>query len=221
MSCIAAVICVVVVWIWYIYLCHPNFEEYEYSEIAGRLKTGDIILFHALDNCFPIGIGCYYGHIGLVYVAPDKQPYILEAFNPERMPYYPEANRHGIIMTPAGRRLQTFRGYTFYKELTTPIVDATTLTAFDDFVKFANRHMFYERSVVSNAITKLLFNDSLRLGTNCAELVYLGLIVLNILPKDAFDQNNKHHLLYLANLQETCTNSYKEPVYVMSNYFKN
>jgi hypothetical protein len=216
------IVCVIVLmlWVWNMCLNHPSYTQFEYSEVEHKFKTGDIILFHGLDNCVSIVIGCYYTHIGIIYVDADGQPYVLEAFNPQKMPYYPEANSSGIIMTPAARRLQTYRGYVFYKELEHPITDAGALATFARFIEFAHKNMFYECDVVSNGVAKLLFNDSLRLGTNCGELVYLSLIALGVLPSEEFDRNNKHHLLYLSNLRNVASNAYREPVYIMSNYFE-
>ena len=52
-------------------------DEYD-DDLKHKFKTGDIILFHALDNINPIFIGTYFGHIGIVYIH-NGEPYLFEA----------------------------------------------------------------------------------------------------------------------------------------------
>jgi hypothetical protein len=221
---ISILLLIIITWIWYIYFNHPDYEICEYDDIKDRCKTGDIILFHGLDNANPIIIGSYYSHIGIVYIDPEdpqKTPYILEAFNPSRMPLYSEKCKSGIAIVPLEARLTSYRGYCFYKELANPIKDKKLLLNFKQFVNFCKKNMYYDENVLSCALAKILFNENLRLGTNCAELVYLSLIKLELLNKNYFYENNKHHLIFLVKLQKLEKgNSYKEPVYILANYFK-
>ena len=214
---IEVLVIIIIIWIYYIYLCHPDYNIYEYNEIKHKFKTGDIILFHALDNINPIFIGTYYGHIGIVYY-DDDIPYIFEAFNPETMPFYPKEYEKGIILSQLETRIKSYRGYCFYKELEISL-DEKCCNELKSFILFALNNMYYDVNVIQNGMNKILFNDTLNTGTNCGELVYLSLIKLGLLPTDYLYYNNKHHLLWLSNLIEVQNNKYKEPVYVLSNYF--
>lgn len=213
---------VVIVYIYYIYLDHPDFPVVEYSEVAKKFKTGDIILFHALDNINPVFIGTYYGHIGIVYIDPAQphSPYIFEAFNPGAMPYFPPECKNGIALTSLEHRLNSYRGYCFYKELARPI-EPQIQESFGEFIDYALTNLYYNQAVISSGLNKLLFNQSLHMGTNCGELVYMSLIKLGLLDQDYFHSNRRHHLLWLSNLEWLKNNAYKKPVYVMSNYFRN
>jgi hypothetical protein len=216
-------IIVIICWIYYIYLAHPDYQSFEYDELKHKFKTGDIILFHALDNINPIVIGTYYGHIGIVWVDPDDQekvPYIFEAFNPKTMPFYPKEFSSGIALSSLEHRLNTYRGYCFYKELKSSI-DIHVQQNFKYFIEYAQINMYYNTSIFNNSISKLLYNENLHNGTNCGELVYLSLIKLNLLPMDYLYDNTKHHLLWLSKLGKISQkNKYLEPVYILSNYFK-
>lgn len=214
-------IIIIIIWIYYIYLNHPNFKVVQYASIRHKFKTGDLILFHALDNLNPIFTGSYYGHIGIVYLDPDTpnaKPQIFEAFRPSGMPFYPKKFKNGISLACLKQRLNSYRGYCFYKELETPI-SKELQRDFRSLIDYALSNMEYRNDVVINGIEKLLFGDCLRNGTNCGELVYLSLIKLGILPENALDENRKHHLIYTSQLKQTSTNRYLTPVYVLSSYF--
>jgi len=215
------VIIILIVWIFYIYLWHPDYDIYSYEHIKNKVKTGDLILFHALDNINPIYIGSYYGHIGMVYVDPDKPetPYLFEAFNTSGMPFYPSKFSNGIALTDLQQRLDTYRGYCFYKELAKPI-DKKLIINFKDFIKYAIKNMWYNENVVDNFIKKIFFNERLKKGTNCGEIVYMSLIKLGLISQEHIYNNRFHHLLWLSNVKEVKNNIYLEPVYVLANYFK-
>ncbi len=218
---LAVLIVVIMIWIYFTLLLHPRFKSYEYEEIKHRFKTGDIILFHALDNINPIFIGCYYGHIGMVYIDPDDEkaePQIFEAFNTTNMPFYPPEYSNGIALANLKHRLNSYRGYCFYKELEKPL-DIRKQRKFKEFINYALKSMYYNESVVSNAIKKIILNDKLRIGTNCGELVYISLIKLGLLDENYIYENRRHHLLWLSKINEVNDNIYIKPVYVLSNYF--
>ncbi len=211
----------IMIWVYYIYLCHPAYAVVQYADIAPKVKTGDMILFHALDNINPIFIGSYYGHVGTVYIDPDDPqqiPYIFEAFWPESMPFY--NGTQGVMLIPLAVRLNTYRGYCFYKELVNPL-DPQVVREFKVFVDYAARNMQYNPQVFANAINKFIFGEALTHKTNCGELVFLSLIKLGLLPLAEFYNNRRHHLIYVSSLQNCVNNKYLEPVYVYANYLKN
>lgn len=215
------------VYIYYVYLAHPHYDSYEYYELKYKYKTGDIILFHGLDNVNPIFIGSYYGHIGIVYVDPEmpEKPYIFEAFNTSTMPFYPVECRNGIALVELEHRLNSYRGYAMYKELINP-VSKERQEGFKHFIDYALDNMKYNENVINNGFNKLLYNEPLSKETNCGELVYMSLIKLGILPYTMFHENRKHHLLWLSNLNTVDHNKvrqkliYRDPVYILANYFK-
>lgn len=181
-------------------------------------KTGDIILFHALDNINPIFIGSYFGHIGIVYVE-DGIKYLFEAFSPTHTPFYPSCFKGGVSLSLLERRLTSYRGYCVYKELKKPIADAVCKD-FKQFVTYAINNMYYDTRVLYKGLLKLLGNHPLDHGTNCGELVYLSLIKLGLLPMDVLNHNRKHHLRWLAQLTQLVGNTYKDPIYVLPTYYK-
>ncbi len=215
-------IILVIIWIYYVYLNHPKYWSYQYDELRSKFKTGDMILFHGLDNINPIFIGTYYGHVGIVFVDPDEpnsRPKIFEAFNTSTMPFYPKKCSNGIVLADLEHRLNSYRGYCFYKELEVPI-DIDLQRNFVEFISYAQKNMFYNKNVIINGVSKLLMNDCLGNATNCGELAYLSLIKLGVIPFSEIFSNRKHHLLWLANTTSFPNNQYKKPIYVLANYLK-
>ena len=200
-------------------ITHPSYKVQPYSEVKDKLKTGDIVLFHALDNIFPTIMACYFTHIGIIYEHDDGKKYLFEAFNPKMTPYYPKEISNGIICSELENRLTTYRGYICYKELGLPLKEEQK-NQFKKFINYAQKNMFYYNNVVKNYYKKVIYNETLQTGTNCAELVYLSLISLNLLHPNEFSNNNKYHLKWLTELTNVCNNYYKEPVYVYSEYYQ-
>jgi len=215
-------ITILLLYSYFINFAHPKLEVRQYSDLKHKFKTGDIILFHGLDNINSLILG-YYSHIGLVYVDDNtKQKYLFEAFNPKRMPYFNNFVRSGIAMTPLKERLTTFRGYCFYKELVDPIKKKSDINNLNTFINYAKRNMFYNPNVLSCGIKRILCNTPLTNATNCAELIYICLIKLGLLSQNKIKKNNFHHLYYLSNLTKTDNgNEYKHPQFILSNYFEN
>lgn len=221
-SLLGIAVLVLIVWILYIYILHPAYPAYEYENFKKKYKTGDIILFHALDNINPIFIGCYYGHVGIVFVDPDdatQTPYIFEAFCQNNMLFYPDECKKGIAFSQLEHRMATYRGYCFYKELEYT-VSPEVQRGMRDLIKYAIDNMYYNDAVFINAFKKIVLGDNLQNGTNCGELVYLSLIKLGLLPQEYLHKNRTHHLLWISNLVHVNANAYRDPVYILSNYFK-
>lgn len=215
------IILIKLIWCWNFLANHPTFEKQQYADIEPYCKTGDLILFHGLDNNNAVYIGCYYTHIGIIYrETPYSRPYLFEAWNPHHDILYPNEVAHGMAFTDLEHRLLSYRGYVFYKPLEYEISQQTN----EDFYKFiywAMCHMKYNPRVISNGIKKLIFNDKLRTGTNCGEIVYLSLIKLGLLGLPRLYENRKHHLRWLSNLEQTDTyNKYLTPTYIWQDYFR-
>lgn len=217
---IIVIIFILLLWCWNFLWNHPNYKIKKWQEIESKCKTGDLILFHPLDNYNPIFIGCYYGHIGIIYrESPNSPPYLFEAWNPLGEKFYPYDFNHGMAFTDLYHRLISYRGYIFYKELKYNILPEVNKD-FYDFIYWAMGNMKYNPHVIQNGFKKLVFNDPLRINTNCSELVYLSLIKLGLLNKNKFIENRKYHLKWLSNLKDMDNgNKYLDPVYIWQEYF--
>jgi hypothetical protein len=220
MLALIIIIIIVALWCWNFLWNHPKFKIRKWQDIESRCKSGDIILFHGLDNYAPLFIGCYYGHIGIVYREnQESPPYIFEAWNPTNEKFYPSEFNHGMAFSELRHRALSYRGYIFYKELQHRIPHYTNVQ-FYQFIYWAMGALKYNPSVVRNGIRKFIFNDDLRIGTNCGELVYMSLINIGLLNFTKLKENRKHHLKWLCGLEHTDDgNRYLEPVYIWQEYF--
>jgi hypothetical protein len=215
------IIIIILIWIWYFNFNHPKCKKIKYEDIEPYCKTGDLILFHGLDNYNSVFIGSYYTHIGIIYRENQYTcPYIFEAWNPVYENLYPNDIAHGMAFVDLENRINSYRGYIFYKPLEKPI-DPYINEGFYNFIYWAMYNMKYNPNVFSNAFKKLVFNDDLRIGTNCGEIVYISLIKLGLLKPERFYENRKYHLKWLCNLINTDINNKYLPIsYIWQNYFK-
>lgn len=210
-------------YIYYIYLRHPSFGEVQFEALFDqkKFKTGDLILFHALDNINPIFMGNYYGHIGVVYVDPDdpyKTPYLFEAASARTMPLLYHHNKRGIFLSPLSNRLRKYKGYIFYKELSAPL-DKQTEKDFVNFINYANNNMYYEYNVIRNGIKKGTFEPPGN-NTNCGEIAFLSLIKLGLLSMNNYTKKIFHHLKWMCNIKKLDNGySYLDPLYIIDHPF--
>jgi len=218
------ILMVVMVYVYYIYLCHPKFREIQYEELraSGKFKTGDIILFHALDNINPIFMGCYYGHIGVVFVDPDdpeKIPYLFEAASAKTMPLLDHHNKNGIFLTPMDIRMRKYSGFLFYKELSHEI-NPQTAREFKKFIEYAQKNMYYEYKVVQNCFKKGFLGEKPGDNTNCGEITMLSLIKLGLLDYERYNQSIFHHLKWMCYVTELDNEMhYKDPICIIDHPF--
>lgn len=183
-------------------ILRPDFEKHNF-------KTGDIILFHALDNINPLLIATYYTHIGIVYKRGDEL-LLFEAVNPTTEILL-EENSNGIVLCDLEKRLRCYRGYLLYKELDSEVPQSTQ-DNFEIFIKYLKENCYYNTGVFRNFVNKVIFGENIHRGLNCGELVYLSLIALGILPKKYFDENRKHHIKWLSALEDTGNGYYYSDV---------
>jgi hypothetical protein len=210
---------ILIIWYWNFIHNHPKFPKIKYSDL--NPKTGDLVLFHGLDNMNAAFIGCYYTHIGIVYrESATSRPYIFEAWNQKHEILYPKEVSNGMAFVDLENRLNSYRGYVFYKPLAKPVSKQANLYL-RDFINWAMNNMKYNPDVFRNGINKMLFNDPLRIGTNCGEIVYLSLIKLGLLNISKFKKNRRYHLRDMCYLINTDANNWYLPIsYVWQNYFK-
>jgi hypothetical protein len=216
---ITILIFIIIIYIYLIKLAHPNYKVVTFNEIKDKLKTGDMILFSSLDSINQIFMASYYTHIGMVYRDGDKPAMIIEAFNPNRMPFYPKEFKSGIAVCDLEHRFNTYRGYILYKELTNPLSEKN-ISDLEEFIEYARLHFKYDKNVISGEIGKMFFNTPFSHETNCGQLTALILMKLGLVDFDHFTSRQKHHLRWTSNLKKLKDNSYKEPVYIYSQYFK-
>jgi hypothetical protein len=204
-------ILVIMVWVYYWCFSHPRLKSERLGDLLdqSKFKTGDLILFKAVDNFNGSLIMSYYGHVGIVYVENDV-PYIFEAADPTNMALDPDQNHHGIFMSPLESRAKTYKGYTYHKELKTPL-SPEILDEFKSFIDYCLDNMAYETRVVSNGIKKGA-GEKIGLRVNCGELVFLSLIKLGLIPIEYYEKKSFHHLNWMCTITDLTDNGYLEPV---------
>jgi hypothetical protein len=196
---------------------HPSCNEIWIKEVLNICKTGDLILFKAMDNFNSSKIFSYFTHIGVIFT-PKKllhsitdnhtthSIYIFEAQSPNNLELEDHENKKGIYITNLYDRLSSYKGRLYYKPLN-KFVDNELNNNFQTFIDYAIQNMYYENNVIWNGIKKKLFFESLHEGTNCGELALLSLIKLGILDQNKFNWKALHHLYWMANIEE-CDNGF-------------
>jgi hypothetical protein len=159
-----------------------------------QFKTGDLILFKATNNYYSVFMGCYYTHIGIVYVDAGK-PFIFEATSIKGVDLLSHHNRDGIFVTPLKERVEKYKGICYLKPLNKPV----TLEASNQlllFIDYALHNMYYEYNVAGSALRKGFGLEKCRNGTNCGQISFLSLIAMGLLPQSSYDAKMFHHLMY-------------------------
>jgi hypothetical protein len=217
------IIIIFIVWFWVFTYNHPNLESKKLNILLEkkRFKTGDIILFKAIDNHNGPIIASYYGHIGIVWIYPDDPeeiPYIFEAANPEGFTLDDHHSIKGIYLSTLESRIKKYKGYSFYKELHYPI-EKKICVEFEDFIDHCVTNMEYDSHVFSSGIRKGLFGEKLNNKTNCGEITFLSLIKLGLIDTDKYEKKAFHHLRWVCSLTDLKDNYYEEPVKILCDPF--
>lgn len=201
MYSIVIVILIVVLIIYWIYKL--QFYQIEVSKniwledsIAdGAFKTGDCIFFKAADNYFSLVHGCYFGHIGLVYVK-DGVSYLFEAQYPNGFHLLPHHNKHGIYCEPLLSRLQKYKGRKFVKFLSTPLTNKQ-LAIMDSWVENVKHNYVYDQNFILSAVERFIGLKQHTNHTTCSELMINTWIKLGLIPMEYFDKNLANPLFIL------------------------
>jgi len=190
-------------------------DENEKDEIITKckVKTGDLILFKAMDNLYSVVIGNYFTHVGIVII-DDKltngEPYIFEATGIRKLQLRHNKSKRGIYCTPLLERLKRFRGYIYLKSLDNAILPMMHNNLLN-FIYYALDNMDYEYNLARSCVRKLL-GEACSDNTNCGELVFLSLINMDLLSEQYWDSTIKlkdlHHLRWMCNIQNL-NNDYK------------
>lgn len=208
------VIIIIIIWIWFMNHRHPECDSIWIKEVLNTCKTGDLILFKAMDNYNSSLIFSYFTHVGIVYtpkktvVGSPPYVYLFEAQSPTNLTLDPEKDsERGIYLTDLYDRLSKYKGKLYFKELNR-FVDPQANIDFDSFVLYALNNMHYDDHVIWNGLKKKLLFEKMHNGTNCGELTLLSLIKLGILNEDKYNWKVLHHLLWMANIEE-CDNGFR------------
>lgn len=219
---IGYIIVLIILWCYWILLCHPDFKSINYEDLKrkNKIKTGDLILFHALDNINPIIIGSYWGHIGIVWIDPDNPntPYLLEAAPAKNMPILNHHNPNGIFLSRLEDRINRYSGFIAYKELDGN-VSIESAQNFKKFIEYSFLNYSYQYNYFSNALYRGL-GSKIEKKLNCGEMVFLALIALGVLSANHYNQSAFHHLLWMTRIKTTDLGDYLEPVYVTRSPFE-
>jgi hypothetical protein len=181
-----------------------------------NFKTGDVILFHASDNINSVLLGSYFVHVGIVYnPLHNDKPMFFEAAAVENMylpiegesPFEICNNKKGILVCDLVKRIERYSGYVFLKRLNKK-VDPFLEIEFEKFIQFAMDNMYYDYRVFLTAISKYILGEKCNINTNCAELVFLSLICLGILPLCEYRKRILHYPRFIAKLSK-CGNEYE------------
>ena len=183
-------IIILFLWVYFFIFNHPKCPVVRLPYENFKFKIGDIILFHALDNCLPLVIGTYYTHVGIAL--SDKL--MFEAVNPKSN----KLDNDGIVICDIEKRLSTYRGYIYVK----PIEYCVKMTQHMlNLIHFSTENCYYNTNIFGNFLEKALFGEPIHRGLNCGELAFLSLVALGIVDKKKIGRV-VHHLNWVANLEK-------------------
>lgn len=197
-------IILLLLWIYYFQYRKIHPEKVFLDEILPSLKTGDLILFKAMNNFNAIAIGSYFTHIGVVYVIDDI-PYLFEANGVEFMALKPHHSRSGIFLTPVRERIQKYKGFVYLKRLQYPINSC----GFDEFVTYCLDNFYYDQKIIRGNLSRWLSQSGCCSNTDCGQLAFLSLIKLGLLDESEYDNSRLHYLKYVCGLVDVKDNSYR------------
>jgi hypothetical protein len=208
---------IIIFWVWYMTRCLPKLDHFRYNDLS--FKTGDMILFHAWNNINPVFIGCYWGHIGIVYNDPENSdpPLLFEAASVNNEKQFEDYNKNGIMITDLKSRLEKYPGLIACKILDNP-VSSDISKGFYEFMIYAKNNMNYNNNIFTNSFNKLtgeLINNSV----NCGEITGLSLVKLGLVSIDTLYKKNPHHLLYVCNVKNLINNKYRNIIELTFNPF--
>lgn len=187
--------------------CHPDCSEIWIHEVLAKCKTGDLILFKALDNFNSSVIFSYFTHVGVIYRNEfTRQIQIFEAQSPSYLELQDHESKRGIYLSDLHTRLTRYRGRMYYKPLNT-MINSKYEKEFQNFINYALTNMYYENAIFWNSIKKKFFFERLHEGTNCGELTLLSLIKLGIIDPEKYHWKSLHHLYWVTHL-DNCDNGY-------------
>jgi hypothetical protein len=201
---LSILVVLLVVYVYYIQFHRRQYPKRHLDDLleAHTFKTGDVILMKAYNHFSAVVIGNYFTHLGLVYVRPDGTPMLFEAAETSKSNLKDHHSRAGVYLTPLKERLQKYKGMCWLKALNKPL-EPGVVSNLERFISYALKHMYYSTSVVSDGLKKMVGLSRCGDNTNCAEIVFLSLLVCKLLPIDEYDHARSHikFLSYLTELE--------------------
>lgn len=194
----------IIVWIYYLQFHRISTEHTIFADDLEKhqfLKTGDLIVFKAYNNFNSIFHGSYFGHVGIVYIAPNGVPLLFEANGIERVPLRDHHPKNGVFLTPLIDRIKKYKGRCFWKPLNEYVAE-DSVSNFIEFINYSLDNLHYNYSVITGAIKRWLGISKCDKGTDCGQIVFLSLIKLGLLPEQEYDIPRLHHLKFVCNVEE-------------------
>lgn len=184
-------------------------DRIELDNLLDVVENGDLILFKSLENLNSTYIGNYYTHIGIIIRYDIPMLFEINGFH-----QYEELKSE-VTLTPLKDRLLNYRGLVYVK-FCKKNVDILILDYFKKiFIPYAKNNFRYNKNVLVNGLKKGLGMEKINKQINCAELVLISLIILEIISKDIADMQIFHSLKYCCNLD-----SHTIPYYIYIKQFK-
>lgn len=217
----AIVIILIIIYIWRVQYYKIKCERVFIDDLinSNLLKTGDLIIFKAYNNFNSIITSSYFGHIGMVVIDDKRGAMLFEANGMEKTPMKNHRTTTGIFYTPLLDRVRRYKGRCFWRSLNKKI-DERLIAPFMSFINYALCNMRYEYDVVKSWLAKIIGAERCLNNTNCAELIFLCWIKLNLLPLSDYEKINTHYLKYVC-AQTKMLNNYKysELIEVVDEHF--
>jgi hypothetical protein len=214
---IYVVLIFIVLIFWYVHVKKAYYSSIYLEELLletnCKVKTGDLVLFKAMDNLYSTVIGSYFTHIGIIII-DDKLtggvPFIFEAMGVRKFQLRQDKSKRGIYCTPLLERLKRFNGITYLKQLDNNILPMMHNNLLN-FIYYALDNMDYEYNILQSFTRKLL-GEKCSDNTNCGELVFLSLVNMDLLVEKQWlspiKLNKLHHLRWMCTIKNL-NNQYK------------
>jgi hypothetical protein len=210
---VAIIIVIIIIIILYIYnvqfrVIPVNEQEFDKLEF----KTGDIILMKANNNYHSLIHGSYFGHVGMIYVdyenkfindidPSDSKNRNVFLFEANATKVYPYNGIKGIYISPLRNRLEHYSGNLYLKPLNKPL-DLPRIEAFKEFIAFSLQNMYYNHSIITNALLKVFGLKRCRFDTDCGQILFLALIKMKLIPFDEYYVARLNHLELIIKIKE-------------------
>jgi hypothetical protein len=190
------IVLIVIIWIYYFQFRKYPCKRQQFEEI--QFKTGDLILFKACNNFYPVMHASYFGHVGMI-IMRDNIPYIFEAANTRGMDVRPDQKK-GVFVSPLYERIARYKGKAYHKPLNKYMTDGQ-INGLKHFINYAIKNMEYDIDVFSGGIKNGLGIGRCNHGTNCGQILYLAMIACGLLPLEYYRKKIFHHLKYVTNIK--------------------
>jgi len=204
-------IVMILIYIYFIQYYKISCPQYFIDDLLNQryFKTGDLICFKAYNHFNAVFTGCYFTHIGIVFIDPNdpnQTPMLFEASTPVNSNLRPYHNQYGIYCTPLKERLIKYKGRCFLKSLNKNL-SINRINELKHFITYAIQNMQYDQHLFKSAFLKWIGYQNCNYNTNCGELVFLALLKLGLFDLSTFNNikfpHHLHWLCYLKKINKT------------------